>query len=65
MSSGEKLSVTIIACRVLQDMFERLMPDDFAFQVKFMDYGMHRVSKKMVQVLQAELDHIEQPSLGG
>lgn len=63
MSSEENLPLAIIACRVLQDMFEMLMADDFASQVKFMDYGLHRVPKKMVQVLQAEIDQIEQPSL--
>ena len=57
------MPVIIIACRVLQDMFEALIPEYLASEIRFMDYGLHRVPKKMTQTLQAELDQIKQPSL--
>jgi len=63
MSLEEKRPVIIIVCQVLQDLFEVLVPKGFASKAKFMDYGLHRVPRKMTQVLQAELDQIEQPSL--
>lgn len=61
--SEEKLRVIIIACQVLEDMFEALVPEDLTSRVKFMDYGLHRVPNKMTQVLQAELNQIKQPSV--
>jgi hypothetical protein len=57
------MPVVIIACRVLQDMFEALIPESLASEIRFMDYGLHSVPKKMTQTLQAELDQIKQPSL--
>jgi len=63
MASKEKVPVVVLACRVLEDMFEPLLPAGFASQVKFMDYGLHRMPQRMNQALQTELDKIEQPSL--
>ncbi len=63
MVAEERLPVVIISCRVLQDMFEALVPEDLPVQMKFMDYGLHRIPNKMTQVLQAELDEIKEPSL--
>ena len=63
MSSPKKLPVVIIACRVLQDMLERLLPIDRVQQSIFMDYGLHRVPVKMTRSLQDEIDGIEVPSL--
>ena len=61
--SAERLSVVIFACRVLQDVFEAVVPESLAPRVKFLDYGLHRIPKKMTQVLQDELGQIEDPSL--
>ncbi len=63
MAPQGNLPIVIISCRVLQDMFEALVPADLSVQMKFMDYGLHRIPKKMTHVLQAELDDIEPPSL--
>lgn len=57
------LPVVVIACQVLQDMLERLLPKDLARQVTFMDYGLHRVPAKMTWTLQDAIDSIEEPSL--
>jgi len=63
MSLSKKLPVVIIACQVLQNMLERLLPNGLAQQVTFMDYGLHRVPSKMTWTLQDAIDAIEEPSL--
>jgi hypothetical protein len=63
MASPEGLPVVVIACRVLQDVLERRLPEDLASQVTFMDYGLHRVPDKMTWTLQAALNSVETPSL--
>jgi hypothetical protein len=62
MPSG-KLPIVIIACQVLQSLLERLLPEDLAEQISFMDYGLHRFPSKMTWTLQDALDSIETPSL--
>jgi hypothetical protein len=61
--SETKLPVVIIACRVLEEMFEAMIPEDLSSHVTYMDYGLHRLPSKMTQALQAELDQIKEPSL--
>ncbi len=63
MSQAEKLPVVVIACLVLQDLLERLLPDDLAEQITFLDYGLHRVPSKLTWTLQDAIDSIERPSL--
>ncbi len=63
MSSTEGLPVVVIACKVLQDVLERLLPEDMAQDVQFMDYGLHRVPQKMTGALQDVINSIQDPSL--
>jgi hypothetical protein len=63
MSSSEGLPVVIIACKVLQDVLERLLPQELTQNVQFMDYGLHRVPNKMTGTLQEVIDAIQEPSL--
>lgn len=63
MPETDRLPLVVIACQVLQDMLERMLPPDVAAQVTFMDYGLHRVPSKMTWTLQDALDGIEEPSL--
>lgn len=63
MSSPEGLPVVIIACKVLQDLLERLLPKDLTQNVQFMDYGLHRVPNKMTGTLQEVINSIQEPSL--
>jgi hypothetical protein len=63
MTPEKKLPIVVIACQVLQDMFEALVPEDLDVKIQFMDYGLHQVPKKMTHVLQAELNQIKEPSL--
>jgi hypothetical protein len=55
--------VVVIACQVLQDLLVRLLPEDLAQEVQYMDYGLHRVPGKMTGTLQETIDAIEEPSL--
>jgi hypothetical protein len=64
MTTDEKLlPVVIIACKVLQDVLERLLPPGLTGSVSFMDYGLHRVPSKMTGTLQEVIDDIPEPSL--
>jgi hypothetical protein len=63
VSSPQGLPVVVIACKVLQDMLERLLPEDLAHAVSFMDYGLHRVPSKMTWTLQDVIHGIAEPSL--
>ncbi len=55
--------IVVIACQVLQDLLERLLPEKLADQVTFLDYGLHRVPNKLTLSLQELIDSIEEPSL--
>jgi hypothetical protein len=57
------MPIVIIACQVMQSMFEKLLPPALAQQVAYMDYGLHRVPGKMTWTLQDAIDAVEQPSL--
>jgi hypothetical protein len=63
MSSSDGPPITIISCQVLQDQLTRLLPEGLAGEVRFMDYGLHRVPRNMTGTLQEELDAIAEPSL--
>ncbi|MHC4687605.1 MAG: DUF1638 domain-containing protein, partial [Planctomycetota bacterium] len=63
MSSSGKIPVVIIACRVLQSMLEKLLPERLADRTVFMDYGLHRVPANMTRELQDTMDAIKDPSL--
>ena len=55
--------VVIITCKVLAATLERVMPADLAKEVRFLDYGLHRVPVKLTQAVQDALDKIVEPSL--
>jgi hypothetical protein len=55
--------VVLVACKVLAAAVERLLPADLAAEVRFLEYGLHRVPVKLTAALQETLDEIEQPSL--
>lgn len=55
--------VVVVACRVLQELLERLLPEGLATHCSWMDYGLHRVPLKLTEALQEALDGIATPSL--
>jgi hypothetical protein len=63
MPPSQTLPVVVLSCQVLQDMLTRLLPEGLARDVKYMDYGLHRVPGKMTPALQEVLDSIDEPSL--
>jgi hypothetical protein len=63
MSSTENRPIVIIACQVLQDLIERLLPEGMAEKVTFMDYGLHRFPQRMPGALQPVIDSLTEPSL--
>jgi hypothetical protein len=57
------LPVVVVACKVLQDVLEQLLPEDLTQQITFMDYGLHRVPSQMTGALQEAIGSVETPSL--
>ncbi len=57
------LPLVVIACRVLQDLLEQLLPADAASHITFHEYALHRVPPKLTAALQESLDAVETPSL--
>jgi hypothetical protein len=59
----ERMPIHVIACHVLQDLLEPLLPDDLAEDVTFQEYGLHRVPDKLTRTIQERIDAVEEPSL--
>jgi hypothetical protein len=59
----QKLPVVVIACKIMQSMFEGLLPDELAHVVTYMDYGLHRQPQRMTWTLQDAIDSVQTPSL--
>lgn len=63
MTSVHKTPIVMIACKVFQALLEKLMPDDMAEQITFLDYGLHNVPKNLTAAVQEAIDTVEKPSL--
>jgi len=63
MSPRHRLPIVVIACKVLQDVLESLLPKHVTQTITFMDYGLHVAPSKMTTTLQEAIDDIAQPSL--
>jgi hypothetical protein len=63
MTPPEKFPIVVIACQVFRGLLERYMPDGMAEQVTFLDYGLHKVPRRLNETMQETIDAIEQPSL--
>lgn len=55
--------IVVLACKVFQDLLERYLPADFAAQVEYLDYGLHRVPQNLTLAIQEAIDQIQEPSL--
>jgi hypothetical protein len=62
---GEEASfrIVVIACKVLAAAIERVLPQELASEVRFLDYGLHRVPVKLTDALQEAIFAVEEPSL--
>jgi hypothetical protein len=63
VSLSHGLPVVVIACQVLQDLLDRLLPQDLVQEIIYMDYGLHTLPNKMAGTLQEVIDNREEPSL--
>ncbi|MCP4423691.1 MAG: DUF1638 domain-containing protein [Chloroflexi bacterium] len=63
MTPPENLPVVIIACKVVQELLEKLLPDGLVREATYLDYGLHRVPSKLTLTVQDEIDAVKQPSL--
>ncbi len=63
MTPSSQLPIVVVACKVFQSLLEKLMPEDMAEQITFLDYGLHSVPSKLNWTVQDEIDRIETPSL--
>jgi len=63
--------VVVVTCKVLAAALERVLPSDLstgsgpslAAEIKFLEYGLHRVPVKLTDAVQEALDEIAEPSL--
>lgn len=58
-----KRPVVIIACQIMQSMFQGLLPPELSQDVTYMDYGLHRHPQRMTWTLQDAIDSVQTPSL--
>jgi hypothetical protein len=63
VTSPDKLPIVVIACQVFQSLLENLAPEGMTEHFTFLDYGLHRVPKKLTWTLQDEINEVEEPSL--
>ena len=63
MANVEHLPVAVLSCNVLRELMMRNLPDDWARDAVFMDYGLHRVPDRLRTELQGALERILEPSL--
>ncbi len=63
MPSQMRKPVVVIACKVLQDVLEQLLPGDLAPVRIFLDYGLHEVPDDLTSTVQSAVDRIDEPSL--
>lgn len=60
---AQRLPVVIIACKIMQSMFEGQLSEELAQDVTYMDYGLHRHPQRMTWTLQDAIDSVQTPSL--
>lgn len=61
--SSTPAPIVILACQVFQNSLEHLFPEDLRSDIRFFDYALHVVPKKLRDTIQAALNSITEPSL--
>ena len=54
--------IVFIACKVFQGQIEHYLPADESISIQFMDYGLHKVPRKLKVWLQEQIDDLSVPS---
>lgn len=63
MPGSSKTPIVVIACRVFQDLLERVFPDGAVQQFIFLEYGLHSIPRSLTQAVQEAIDTLSEPSL--
>lgn len=63
MAATNKQPVVVLACAVFQHLLEKMLPENLAAQVTFLDYGLHQIPKNLHTAVQEQIDSIAEPSL--
>jgi hypothetical protein len=63
MIPDSKYPIVVVACQVFQDLFEHFAKPEEVQKFIFLDYGLHRVPRKLNQAVQEALDALVEPSL--
>ena len=63
MNNAPNLPIVVVACQIFKEMLEDFLPDEIASEATWLDYGLHRVPKKIRLSVQGIIDQIETPSL--
>ena len=63
MQRFPELPIAVIACKIFQGLIDRYLPEEIDGRVTFLDYGLHRVPKKLKEAVQESIDGLKQPSL--
>src|SRR5690606_34208896 len=61
--ADDRLPVVIIACKVMETLLAHLVPPGLAREIRYLDYGLHRVPAKLTWSVQEAIDAVEEPSL--
>lgn len=56
--------IVFVACKVLAAALERMLPQELAGQVRFLEYGLHRVPVKLADAVQEAVFEIDLPNDG-
>jgi Protein of unknown function (DUF1638) len=62
-SDTSKRPIVVLACQVLQDLFERFVKEGQIQKFIYLDYGLHSLPRKLTQAVQEALDDLAEPSL--
>ncbi len=63
MAATNNQPVVVLACAVFQHLLEKMLPENLATQVTFLDYGLHQIPKNLRTAMQEAIDNVAEPSL--
>jgi hypothetical protein len=61
--SPENMPLVVISCKIFQSLLDKFLPAEGIGNITYLDYGLHRVPKKLKEAVQETVDSITTPSL--
>ena len=61
-SPKSRTPVTVVACQILQNTLDAILPEPLRRRMQYRDYGLHRTPTQLKQTLQAAIDAVATPS---